>query len=95
MSIDGMDIVTRAIDLINKNKAEDEQLSKSPDTQLMGEDSNLDSLTIVNLFVAVEQIIEDDTGEIVIVVDQDAIGEDEHPFRTVKTLAAHLDERLK
>ena len=95
MSIDGMDIVTRAIDLINKNKAEDEQLSKSPYTQLMGEDSNLDSLTIVNLFVAVEQIIEDDTGEIVIVVDQDAIGEDEHPFRTVQTLAAHLDERLK
>lgn len=94
MSLKGINIVHRAIEMVNKNKADEDKISTDSDTNLMGDASTLDSLTIVNLFVAIEQVIEDETGEVVIVVDQDAIGTDEHPFRTVATLAEHLDKRL-
>ena len=53
------EIVYKVIDQLNELLPNDKRLSKSPSTILMGKESTLDSLHLVNLLVNVEVMIED------------------------------------
>ena len=56
MKIDNIKtIVFTTIDELNQNLIKEDQLEKSLETRLFGGNSNLDSLGLVNLIVAVEQ----------------------------------------
>lgn len=70
-------------------------VEKSTTAPLLGSDAGVDSLTIVNLVVALEEQIQKKTGKVIILVDEDSLALQEHPFRTVGTLAAYVEKLIQ
>jgi acyl carrier protein len=69
-------------------------LEKSPEARLLGSDKGVDSLTFVNLVVALEEQIQKKLGKSVVLVDEDKMAMDEHPFRTIGTMAGYVERVL-
>jgi acyl carrier protein len=92
LNIDSLELVRAAIADVNNQNEEGEKIDPDGATKLFGVDAAVDSLMLVNLFVSLEQKIEDATGKIVILVDEDALADTSHPFRTVASLAQHVDK---
>ena len=65
-------------------------LEKAPETRLYGGKSRLDSLGLVNLIVAVEELLEEKFNTVIAVADERAITQKASPFRTVGTLADYI-----
>ena len=61
------------------------------DTPLFGRNGLLDSLGLVSLVVAVEQVIEDRYGVAVSLADEKALSQAHSPYRTVASLAAYAE----
>lgn len=85
-----LEVIYRVIDDINDQEDQDEKITKSLDTILMGSGSDLDSLAIVNLIVAVEQDIEDAFDLSVTLASERALAQEVSPFRTVKSLRDYI-----
>ncbi|MGR3173274.1 MAG: hypothetical protein ACUZ8N_01580 [Candidatus Scalindua sp.] len=85
-----------AIDDVNKQLAESEQLEKGVDIALFGAGSSLDSLGFINLIAAVEYRIEEEFG--VTIILRDKISRRDSPLQSIRTLAdyisAFLEERV-
>lgn len=94
MSGQGLSLIYRAIDELNALSEEVEHVSKSPTTRLFGGDGGIDSLALVNLVVAIENLILDETGKSIVLVHEEVMKLEQNPFHTVETLAKYLDERL-
>jgi len=91
---DILGLVYSAIDEVNAQSSGETPISKTPETRLLGGDQGLDSLTFVNLVVALEEQIQSGLGQSVILVDEDSMALQEHPFRTVGTLAGYVEKLL-
>ena len=87
-------ILGRAIDEINADQDASDQINNAPETVLLGSDSNVDSLTLVRLLITVERLIEEQTGESVVVVDESAFESEQSPFATLATLERHIETLL-
>jgi acyl carrier protein len=61
------------------------------DTPLFGRNGLLDSLGLVSLVVAVEQVIEDRYGVALSLADEKALSQTHSPYRTVASLAAYAE----
>lgn len=94
MATQSIDLIYTAIDEVNRQSTNGRQIAKSPDTALMGGDSALDSLTFVNLIVAVESEIENQLNKSIVLVTESTMKGDEHPFRTVSSLAKLIDRMV-
>ena len=70
-------------------------IAKTPEAQLYGPGSSLDSLELVNFIVAVEEKIEEVSGKTVRLVNEKAMSRKSSPFKTVGTLAEFIDELLQ
>ena len=71
------------------------QLSRpTPDTQLFGEASGIDSLSLVRIVAEVERAAGERFNKRVVLADERAMSRRKSPYRTVSTLAALLVERL-
>jgi len=92
---DILEIVYAALDEADAQSLEGVPVKKSPDAPLLGSDQGVDSLTIVNLVVAIEELIQNKFGKTVVLVDEDSMALQEHPFRTVGTLAAYVEKVIK
>jgi hypothetical protein len=91
-----MNILFSVVDLVNKQMARDKQLEKLPDTLLIGEKSKLDSLSLINFILAVEQTVEQEFQvAIVLTENEDLIFSADGPFKTIKTLGEYIAEHLK
>jgi acyl carrier protein len=91
---DSLGLVYAAIDELNAQSVDAVPLEKSPDTSLLGGDEGMDSLTFVNLIVALEEQIQARTGQAVVLVDENSMSLQEQPFRTVATLAKYVESLL-
>ena len=89
-----LDIVWGAVDQINATANEGELIAKEPDTPLLGSDDGIDSLCFVNLIVALEEQIQQKKNKSVLIVSEETLALEEHPFRTVRTLADYLEKLL-
>ncbi len=89
-----LEIVYAALDDADAQSLDGSPVKKSPDSPLLGSDKGVDSLTIVNLVVAIEEKIEAKLGKTVVLVDEDSMALQEHPFRTVGTLASYVEKVL-
>jgi acyl carrier protein len=87
---DTLALVYAAIDEVNAQAVDGKLLEKSPDADLLGGERRVDSLTFVNLVVAIEEQIQDKTGKSVVLVDEDSMALQDQPFRTVGTLAQYV-----
>ena len=90
----GMDFVFSAIDTVNAQSDDGITINKAPETTLLGDGSELDSLLFVNLVVAVEEAIHDSTGELITLVTEDTMNLENSPFETVKSLALYIDTKI-
>ena len=88
------DIIFQAIDEVNADLEEPLQINKTLDTALFGEDSTVDSLTLVNLVVAIEGAVMEKTGKSIILVDEQVFELPVNPFSSVEALSAHLQTML-
>ena len=87
-------LVYAAIDDVNAQSAKGPLLKKAADAPLLSGKSGVDSLTFVNLMVALEEQIQTTTGKSLVLVDENSMALQEHPFRTVGTLAAYVEQVL-
>ena len=79
-----------AIDWINRDLPPDRQLNKAPETRLLGSQSVLDSMHLVNLIVAIEQEVEDAFGIALTLADERALSMKASPFRSIQSLADYI-----
>jgi acyl carrier protein len=89
-----VDAINSAVDDLNEVLNHEEQLAKSSDVALIGQDAGLDSLGLVNLIVLVEEKIQQQFGVGITLVDERAMSQSKSPFRTLGTLAEFVQEQL-
>ena len=89
-----LNLIYAAIDEVNPALPPDRQIEKSPETQLFGRGSRLDSLGLVNLVVATEARLMD-SGAVVSLADERAMSQKQSPFRTVETLCDYISAVLR
>ena len=90
-----INLIFNTIDEINSQLSKEQQLRKSTKTVLFGKNGNLDSLGLVNFLVITEQNIEDEFDVSIALADERAMSQKNSPFRTIGSLADHIDRILK
>ena len=89
------EIIFKSIKELNENLDEDQQLLLSTDTVLLGKDSNIDSITLVNLIVTIEESLEDNLNVSVTLADEKALSQKNSPFLTIQTLLDYIALLIK
>ena len=65
-----LELVYTAVDQVNSHIVNGPSIVKAPDTLLLDADGGVDSLTLVNLIAALEQLVFDETGKIIVIADE-------------------------
>ena len=94
MREDILALIYSAMDEVDPMTAGGEPLQKTPDARLLGSDQGVDSLTFVNMVVAIEEHIQKKLGKSVILVDEDNMVLGEHRFRSIGTLSEYVERVL-
>ncbi|MEP7338510.1 MAG: hypothetical protein ABI977_12300 [Acidobacteriota bacterium] len=87
-------LVFDAIREVNQQLPPQSQMAAAVDTPLVGAESPLDSLGLVNLIVAIEQHAEAKWNTSLMLFDAMATGVAESPFNTVGTLVNYISQRI-
>ena len=82
--------VCSSIEEINKTTNQENPLSTGLTTKLFGGDSELDSLGLISLIVAVEQRVSEDLNISVTLADDRALSQEVSPFSSVQTLVDYI-----
>lgn len=90
-----VELIYQAVDEINPTLPANARVAKSPETVLYGPGGALDSLGLVNLVVAVEEALANETGLLLTLADQRAMSRRKSPFRTIAVLAEYICELAK
>ena len=88
-------VIINAVQEINEQLPQEQQLGQSTKTVLFGKDGKLDSLGLVSFLVIIEQNIEDEFDVSITIADERAMSQKHSPFRTIGTLADYIDMLLK
>ena len=89
-----LNLIYEAIDDVNPQLEDDQQLAKQEHTALFGKESSLDSMGLVNLIVEVESKIEDSYEVTLSLADEKALSQTRSPFKSVATLVDHVSTLL-
>ena len=87
-------IIYNAIDTLNEEMEDNDQIEKTENAILFGSNSGLDSMGLVNLITLIEQNIEEATGKFISIADERAMSLEESPFRTVSSLKEYITTLL-
>ena len=85
-----MELLFRVIDEINTLREDGKKMTKSADTPLFGQGSDLDSFGLVEFIVATEQLVEEDFETTITLADERAMSQQQSPFKTVGALAEYV-----
>ena len=66
------DFIYEAVDVVNNDSSFGIKIEKDPNFLLLDPASTIDSLTLVNLFVCIESLIEERLGKTVSLVNEDS-----------------------
>lgn len=88
------DIVWMAVDEVNAMATEGNIIVKEPNTPLLGADDGIDSLCFVNLVVALEDAVRRQKNKTVVIVNEETLASEDHPFRTIQTLTDYLEKLI-
>jgi acyl carrier protein len=89
---DILQLVYAAIDEVNAQAVNGVAIEKAMDTPLLGGDRSVDSLTFVNLVIALEEQIQNTLGKSVVLVDEASMSLQDQPFRSVGSMAAYAEK---
>ena len=84
-------IIRNAIQELNDTK-EGENIGSTPDTVLLGPESGIDSIDLINLIVAIEEQVNTIYGQSINLVSEQAMSSRLTAFETVSSLTAYLEE---
>jgi len=84
--------VYAAIDEFNLSQDDGRRLEKNPSTVLLGANSTLDSLGLVNLLVTVEEQVSTQLNAPVTLASDKAFSMRNSPFATVSSLTAYVQQ---
>ena len=90
-----LECVRNAIDRFNEEAPADKNIEFSVDAALFGHSGALDSLSLVNLIVLIEQTVEDTLGIAVSLADEKALSMKRSPFATVGTVIDYLQRLIQ
>ena len=79
-------LVYEAIDEINLDSSMDIKIEKNADFLLLDDQSSIDSLTLVNLFVGIEALLELRLRKTISIVNEESFQSDAYPFKSVGNL---------
>ena len=88
-------LVYNAIDEVNELLESEQQITKSDETVLFGEEGVLDSLGLVKLIVAVEGKVQEEFDVPVTLANEKAMSMKNNPFQTVGALTAFTTSLLE
>jgi D-alanine--poly(phosphoribitol) ligase subunit 2 len=83
-------IIYSVIDELNEDLGDQNKLEKSKSTILLGKGAQIDSLGFVNLVASIEDHIEEETGLVLTLVNENSISVEPSPFRTIETLVEYM-----
>jgi acyl carrier protein len=72
----------------------EEPIKLTLDSKLFGGGGPLDSMSLVNLLVDLEELIEEDFGISITLADEKAMSRRTSPFSRVKYLVGYIEERI-
>ncbi len=81
-------------DVIEEGSASLEGNNVSSDTRLLGADSGIDSLDLVNIIVVVEDKVENEYGASITIANEEAMSRAKSPFINVESLAQYVSELI-
>jgi acyl carrier protein len=84
------EVVSACIVELARQLPEEQRIEALRDTVLVGDGGRLDSLSLVSLFVSIEERLSEDLGLQFDLLDIVMAGESDHPLRTVGTLVNYL-----
>jgi acyl carrier protein len=84
--------VYAAIDEFNLSQDDGRRLEKNPSTVLLGANSTLDSLGLVNLLVTVEEQVSTQLNAPVTLASDKAFSMRNSPFATISSLTAYVQQ---
>ncbi len=87
-------IVSQAIDEVNTQLLPEQRLENSPDSILIGKESNFDSMALVNLIIAIEEKIASAFDVDLSLIDEMANSKDNHVFDTVGAFTGFIDKLI-
>lgn len=87
-------IIIECLGALNSERPAEKKLAISPEMALLAENSQLDSLDFVALSVDLEERLRRLTGRSV-ELSPGAMAENEHPLRTVGTMADYIERKLR
>lgn len=87
-------LVFDVIDEVNMDLPITNKLKKSLDTQLYGDKSEIDSLSLVNIVVLTEQKIEDEFNMTINLADEKAMSQKNSPFKTIETFVEYIKKSV-
>ena len=96
-SHDQNEITQLIINAVTSVLEQDEDAPKnlSADTELVGEDSILDSIGVIELVTSLEEAIEEKHGIVISLFDDEVLFDAEGPFNRISKLARHITEVLE
>lgn len=86
-------LIYQAIDELNMTR-ESAPIEKSETTALYGQQSPLDSVDLVTLLIAIEELLEDDLNIEFTIANDKAMSLKNSPFKSVSSLTQYLVEEL-
>jgi len=89
------DLVMQVVAELNPTLPDPVQMKSGAAAALYGRSGVLDSMALVSLVVALEQLIEEEYGINVALADERAVSQSSSPFRTVGSLAAYAESRMQ
>jgi len=84
--------ISAAVDEINLSQPEGAKVSKDPDAVLFGEGSAVDSVGLVQVVMAAEAHLAEQTGIDVVLASEAAMSRKRSPYRSLRLLAEYAVE---
>mgnify|MGYP001312508632 CR=1 FL=1 len=91
--MDTLKIIYEVIDKVNK-EFDGVELKKDINTIIMGDESDLDSMDLIEFITLLEDKIEIHTGSYISISNENVMSSKNSPFRTVSTLKEYIDSLI-
>lgn len=90
-----LQVVTRAVEELNESRQVKVLVEQGETAPLYGRGAPLDSLGLVSLILAIEQLVADELNRNITIADERAVSQQRSPFRTIGSLTSYITERLQ
>lgn len=91
--MDTLKIIYEVIDKVNE-EFEGVELKKDLETVIMGNESNMDSMDLIEFITLIEDKIEMNSGNYISISNENVMSSKNSPFRTVSTLKEYIDSLI-